>query len=144
MDEEQKRQGCQYESLSDRKGGRKRNMREKKKKRETCVKFQKDEMICSSECCIEVEGNEGERPFISRKHSLSIPSGKVSTLWLVRRDWKLWRQIDWLFRGLPKINGSSVLLSETCLLKCLVTKGHVLYVLPLGNCSNECRSRFDM
>lgn len=32
MDEEQKRQGCQYESLSDRKGGRKRNMREKKKK----------------------------------------------------------------------------------------------------------------
>ena len=34
---------------------------EEKSDRESCVKAQKDEMIRSSECCIEVKGNEGER-----------------------------------------------------------------------------------
>lgn len=75
-------------------------MRPRNRKR--CVKVQKDEMICSSASCIEDKGSLAERPFISRKYSLSIPSGKVSTLWLVQNRLETVKTDTLIVRGSPK------------------------------------------
>lgn len=74
----------------------------KPRNRERCAEVQRDEMIHSSASCSEDKGSRGERHFISRKYSLSIPSGKVSMLWIVQNRLEIAKTDTLIVRGSPK------------------------------------------